>query len=60
MMWKFDNESSSNGWLIWKNKFLCRDIKVGKGQGSEIDAIKYSTSPFGEMTTWPQRTVKKA
>ena len=59
-VWKYDNESSSNGWLIRQNQLLRRDINVSKGQRSEIDTIKFYTSPFLQMTTRPQRTVKKA
>ena len=39
---------------------LCRDIKVSKGQRVEVATIKYYTSLFQQMTTRPQRTVKKA
>ena len=56
---KYDNESSSNGWFIRQNQFLCMDINESKGQRSEIYTIKYYTSPFRQMTTTPQRTVKK-
>ena len=31
IMWKYDIESSSNGWLVRPNQLLCRDIKVSKG-----------------------------
>ena len=58
-MWKFDNESSSNGWLMRQNQFLCRDIKVSKGQRSEIDTIKYYTGPFRQMNTIARKEVTR-
>ena len=44
---------------LGKINCLCRDIKVSKGQRSEINTIKYYTSLFQQMITRPQRTARK-